>query len=112
MWKDVDRNEALDALRQGKRVRNPSRTLELSLGNGNYVGTVHAERGQYCGNWCPTRQELFNHDAVWQIWVDPPSEKERLDDAYSLLKDFTGSVSGGFQEWIDREKQIREECND
>ncbi|HUX80085.1 MAG TPA: hypothetical protein VMW10_10145, partial [Alphaproteobacteria bacterium] len=110
MWKVVKTDEALQRLRDGGRAR-PKGMYGYFEAYREHIKRYNTN-GIPIVNYIPTINMFFS-DKDWEIWVEPPSEKERLDKIFNLLlhnynKVIVPSVDD-IKDWYRDEKKIREE---
>ena len=107
MWKDCKTQEAMEHLATGGKARPDGWKDVLQVDKCGSVW-VNKHPDKFC--MAPGR---FLADAKWQIWIEPPSEKERLDHIFNLMDmGYTQLPIHSVDEiskWFVREKQIREE---
>ena len=107
MWKDCKTQEAMEHLATGGKAKPANWNTPLIMYDDEYI-LFGGKKKTFCMS-----PKGFFADAKWQIWIEPPSEKERLDHIFNLMDmGYTQLPIHSVDEiskWFVREKQIREE---
>ena len=106
MWKVVKTDEALQRLRDGGRAR--------PKGMYGYLEAYREHLKRYNNNGIPVINyiptiNMFFSDKDWEIWVEPPTDKERLDRLYEQVTLQQHGFDNNLPEVLEDERQIRGE---